>query len=109
MFTFLTEHFEGDTSALQAFLGLLYKLTPSGSDPLLLLLLLCVENTLLSSSKVARSIRRLSERQLTDGYQLVNKINSMREKLLVGVDQVNINITHIIIISIWNLFTQVTV
>ena len=50
--------------------------------------LLYIENTLLSSCNVARGIRRLTERQLTDGYQLVNKINSTRDKLLVGADQV---------------------
>ena len=53
-----------------------------------LMTLLCVENTLLSSPNVARGIRRLTERQLCDGYQLVNKINSTRDKLLVGADQV---------------------
>ena len=42
---------------------------------------------------MARTIRRLTERQLNDGYQLVNKINSTREKLLVGADQV---ICHIV-------------
>ena len=52
----------------------------------------------MSSSNVARAIRRLTERQLNDGYQLVNKINSTREKLLVGADQV---ISHLA-----NVFTD---
>jgi len=49
------------------------------------------ENTLLSTtSGVANSISKLPERQLVDGYHLLNKINSTRDKLSIGADQVSL-------------------
>ena len=46
------------------------------------------ENTLLSISDVAHAIRTLPERRLLDGYRLVSKIESTRDKLLLGFHQV---------------------
>lgn len=42
------------------------------------------ENALLSQPDLARSVRSLPERRLLDGYRLVGKIESTREKLLIG-------------------------
>ena len=48
------------------------------------------ENTLLSISDVAHAIRTLPERRLLDGYRLVSKIESTRDKLLLGFHQVGV-------------------
>lgn len=46
------------------------------------------ENTLLSVSDVAHTVRTLPERKLSEGYRLVGKIESTREKVLLGFHQV---------------------
>ena len=88
--SFLCENLEGDTNALQAFLG-------NPNDHPLSYFLLSFnrlsflspsENTLLSMSDVAHAIRTLPERRLLDGYRLVSKIESTRDKLLLGFHQV---------------------
>ena len=50
------------------------------------------ENTLLSISDVAHAIRTLPERRLLDGYRLVSKIESTRDKLLLGFHQVGVGV-----------------
>ena len=47
-----------------------------------------LENTLLSTTDVVHAIRSLGDRKLHDGYKLVNKIETTREKILVGSSQV---------------------
>ena len=90
--SFLCENLEGDTNALQAFLG-------NPNDHPLSYFLLSFnrlsslspsENTLLSMSDVAHAIRTLPERRLLDGYRLVSKIESTRDKLLLGFHQVGV-------------------
>ena len=43
-----------------------------------------VENALFSQPDLARSIRSLPERRILEGYRLVGKIESIREKFLIG-------------------------
>ena len=98
--SFLCENLEGDTNALQAFLGESSTVSLLRSFPFLLTLianlsplpsLLCPvlpENTLLSVPDVAYAIRTLPERKQLDGYRLVSKIESTRDKLLLGFHQV---------------------
>lgn len=47
-------------------------------------LFVVAENALLSQPTLAHSIQSLSERQILDGYRLVSKIESTREKFLLG-------------------------
>ena len=49
-----------------------------------------LESTLLSTTDVVHAIRSLGDRKLHDGYKLVNKIETTREKILVGSSQVPI-------------------
>lgn len=97
---FLCENLEGDTNALQAFLGksctisfFLHVFNTTFSPPSFLPSILfpaCPENTLLSVPDVAYAIRTLPERKLLDGYRLVSKIENTRDKLLLGFHQVGV-------------------
>ena len=49
----------------------------------------CVENTLMMSHDITHAVQALTDRRLQDGYHLVNKVETIREKLLLGANQVN--------------------
>ena len=65
--SFLLESLEADANAMQAFL----------------------ENTLLSLSNMARAVRLIPEHLLLDGQRIVSRLESTREKLLLGFNQVS--------------------
>ena len=54
-------------------------------------------------SDVAHAIRTLPERRLLDGYRLVSKIESTRDKLLLGFHQVCVCVCVCAFICILNM------